>query len=275
MKAAFSTRRSLPCMLAGAVVLAGTSSMEGVAQARTQQVSGEGKQVWSATTCMAMIGDDPYGARDYALDWQHHGGGRDARHCHALALLEAGDEDTAARELDELAHQTAQKGDSMPPALRAIMEEEAAEAWLAAGVPAKAQASADFGLSVQPGNQGLQVARARSLLAQNRADLAEQELTALVTRQPGTAPEAYIMLAEAERKMGRLEQAMQHITHALGVAPENAAALLERGIIRERKGDAAGARQDWQKVLDLSPDSHEADMARQDLAVMAADPDSP
>ncbi|MFT8418406.1 MAG: tetratricopeptide repeat protein [Acetobacter sp.] len=275
MKAAFSARRSLPCMLAGAVVLAGTSSMEGVAHARTQQAAGGKKQVWSVTTCMAMIGDDPYGARDYALDWQHHGGGRDARHCHALALLEAGDEDTAARELDDLAHQPAQKGENTPPTLRATMEEEAAEAWLSAGVPAKAQASADYGLSVQPDSQMLRVARARSLLAQDRADLAEQELTALVARQPSTPPEAYVLLAEAERKMGRLDQAMLHVAHALAVAPDSAAALLERGIIRERKGDAAGAQQDWQKVLDLSPDSHEADLARQDLAVMAADPDSP
>lgn len=116
MKAVFSARRSLPCMLAGAVVLAGASSFEDVAQARTQQASGDKKQVWSVTTCMAMIGDDPYGARDYALDWLHHGGGRDARHCHALALLEAGDEDESARELDELAHQTAPKGDVPPPA---------------------------------------------------------------------------------------------------------------------------------------------------------------
>lgn len=275
MKAVFSARRSLPCVLAGAVVLAASSSMEGVASAHPQQAAGGKKQVWSVTTCMAMIGDDPYGARDYALDWQHHGGGHDARHCHALALLEAGDEDTAARELDELAHQTAQKGDSIPPSLRATMEEEAAEAWLSAGVPAKAQASADFGLSVQPYDQALLVTRARSVLAQNRADLAEQELTALVARQPNAAPEAYVLLAEAERKMGRLDLAMQHVTHALAVSPDCAAALLERGIIRERKGDAAGAQQDWQQVLDLAPDSHEADLARQDLAVMAADPDSP
>lgn len=249
--------------------------MEDVAHARTQSASGEKKQIWSVTTCMAMIGDDPYGARDYALDWQHHGGGRDARHCHALALLEAGDEDTAARELDDLAHQPTQKADTTPPSLRAIMEEEAAEAWLSAGAPAKAQASADFGLSLQPGSPALQIARARSVLAQNRADLAEQELTALVARQPGVAPEAYVLLAEAERKMGQLDQAMRHIAHALAVTPDSAAALLERGIIRERKGDAAGAQQDWQKVLDLAPDSHEADLARQDLAVMAADPDSP
>ncbi|WP_338332342.1 tetratricopeptide repeat protein [Acetobacter sp. LMG 32666] len=274
MKAVFSARRSLPCMLAGAVVLAGASSLEDVAQARTQQALGGKKQVWSVTTCMAMIGDDPYGARDYALDWQHHGGGRDARHCHALALLEAGDEDAAARELDELA-QNAPKGDVPPPALRATMEEEAAEAWLSAGVPVKAQASADYGLQAQPADQALQVARARSVLAQNRADLAEQELTTLIARQPGAMPEAYVLLAEAERKMGRLDLALQHVAHALAVAPDSAAALLERGIIRERKGDAAGAQQDWQKVLDLAPDSHEADLARQDLAVMAADPDSP
>ncbi|PAL27285.1 tetratricopeptide repeat protein [Acetobacter syzygii] len=275
MKAVFSARRSLPCVLAGAVVLAGASSMEDVAQARTQQAAGGKKQVWSVTTCMAMIGDDPYGARDYALDWQHNGGGRDARHCHALALLEAGDEDTAARELDDLAHQPPQKGEAMPPVLRATIEEEAAEAWLSAGVPAKAQTSADFGLVAQPNDQALQIARARSVLAQNRADLAEQELAALVARSPNATTEAYVLLAEAERKMGRLDLAMQHITHALTGAPENANALLERGIIRERKGDAAGAQQDWQKVLDLSPDSHEADLARQDLAVMAADPDSP
>ncbi|MFT8675199.1 MAG: tetratricopeptide repeat protein [Acetobacter sp.] len=261
-------------IMAGTALLAQASAGGAVSRGHG---GGAGKsRVWSTAACMAMVGEDPFGARDYAQDWLSGGGGRDARHCHALALLNVGEEDTAAQELDDLAHAPADShAELATPALRGMLAGEAAQAWLSAGQAGRGLASAEYGLSLTPHDPTLLISRARSLLAQNRADRAVADLSALVAQSPGVDPSAYVLLASAQRQLGQLDAALQSVSHALEKEPNNPAALLERGIIRERKADPAGARKDWQQVLDLAPDSHEGDLARQDLAVMAADPDSP
>nr|WP_298798273.1 tetratricopeptide repeat protein [uncultured Acetobacter sp.] len=233
------------------------------------------RQTWSSADCMAMVEEDPFGARDYAQDWMKHGGDREARHCRALSLLELGDEQDAAQELDDLVRNAPPSGPESSASLRAVMAEEAAEAWLSAGNPSGALNIVGYGLSIRPGDTNLQLAKARALLDQGNAGAVVPDLTSLVARGAEAPPEAFVLLASAERRLGQLDKATQHITQAIQREPENAAALLERGIIREQVGDATGAQADWQHVLDLSPDSHEADLARQDLAVLAADPDSP
>ncbi|MCG4252393.1 tetratricopeptide repeat protein [Acetobacter senegalensis] len=221
-----------------------------------------------------MVGEDPFGARDYAQDWLHHGGDRSARHCHALALIELGDEQTAAQELDDLVTKEPFSGPDSSASVRAIMAVEAVDAWLAAGMPQNAVRVADYALAIRPGDEALSVAKARALLELNNPQAVVAELGALVAHTPIAGAEAYVLLASAERRCGQLDKAQEHVARALARAPENPAALLEEGIIREQVGDAVGARTDWQRVLDLAPDGHEADLARQDLAVLAADPDA-
>ncbi|MFS8366983.1 hypothetical protein ACJRO0_05755 [Acetobacter oryzifermentans] len=270
------TRRHLPCVVAGTALLVSAPVTAATARGHAADTSGPvSGQKWSVEACMAMVGDDPFGARDYALDWERHGnGGQEAKHCHALALLEAGDEESAAAELDELAHQPIEHAERAPSSFRAGLEEDAADAWLSAGQPEKALRSVDYGLAFEDDTR-LHLLRARALLAQDQADVVVKELSALVAKKPDIGAEGYVLLASAERRVGQLDAAAMHVAHALEIEPENPAALLERGIVRERKGDATGAQADWQRVLDLAPDSHEADLARQDLAVMAADPDTP
>ncbi|GFE92955.1 MULTISPECIES: hypothetical protein [Acetobacter] len=256
----------LGLLLAGGPARAATPAAHGAKDAR---------QTWALAECMSMVEEDPFGARDYAQDWLKHGGDREARHCHALALLELGDELDAAQELDDLVRKAPASGPESSASLRAVMAEEAAEAWLSAGNIPGALNIVDFGLSVRPGDVSLRLAKARALLEQGNAGAVVADLTSLVARGAEAPPEAFVLLASAERRLGQLDKATQHITLALQRMPENAAALLERGIIREQVGDATGAQADWQHVLDVAPDSHEADRARQDLAVLAADPDSP
>ena len=268
---------SLPVrgVLAGTALLVWASS--GVAVSRHGAARPDAKATnWSVDACMTMLGDDPFGARDYAQAWQHHGGGRDAKHCQALAQLRTGQEETAAQMLDDLARLSAQdsKGGSVTPHARAAIAAEAAGAWLAIGQPVKAEDSATYGLGLAPGDQALLVVQARALLAQDKVGQAVQSLTALVRAQANAAPQVFVLLASAERRAGQMDSALQHVQHAIEADPQDPAALLERGIIRERRGDPAGARKDWLQVLDLAPDSHEADLARQDLDIMAADPDS-
>lgn len=231
--------------------------------------------VWSAQACSSMVGEDPFGARDYAQDWMKHDGGRAAQHCLAMAQVELGDEQTAAQELDDLARKEPFTGPLSSASQRVVIAVEAAQAWLAASLPTNAVSIAEYGLSVRPNDEGLTLVKARAELALNDPDSVIKDVGALVASSPNVGVDAYVLLASAERRRGQLQQASVHVAKALDRAPENPEALLERGIIRGQRGDSAGARDDWQRVLDLAPDTHAADMARQDLAVQAADPDVP
>ena len=82
-----------------------------------------------------------------------------------------------------------------------------------------------------------------------------------------------MLRATAYRSLGRFPEAEADIDEALAEAPDDPAALLERGILRQRSGDLAGARDDWQRAMDLSPDSGTADAAEQNIALLDAGPD--
>lgn len=233
----------------------------------------EGK--WSSTQCVAMTGDDPFGARDYAQDWMKHNGGRDARRCLALAQMATGDETSAAKTLDDLARNSPPTGSDTSDVSRAAIASEAAQAWLAASQPANAMASAEYGLSLNASDVELQLLRARAQIVLGHFNDVMRDLGALIIHQPDSGAEVYTLLASAERREGQLRQAQVHIARAIAIDPEDSAVLLERGIIRGQSGDFSGARSDWQQVIDLAPDTHDADLARQDLAVQAADPDIP
>lgn len=230
---------------------------------------------WSVPACMKMVGEDPSGALDYAQDALHAGVGWQARHCRALAQLETGDEESAATDLESLARLPAGRADGPTALDQAMLAREAADAWLALGQAARAQNCAEYGLTRQKQDQGLVIVLARALLAQNQIAHARDVLAGFFVDAPQPTSQGYVLLATAERRMGQIGPALEHVSKALALDPLNPEALLEHGIISEQQGHAAKARQDWQQVLELAPDSHEADLARQDLAVMAADPDAP
>ena len=75
-----------------------------------------------------------------------------------------------------------------------------------------------------------------------------------------------------QRRLERLNPAEDSITTALRLAPRNVEALLERGILRQLRGEAEAARRDWERVMELAPDSAAADLAAQNLALMEAGP---
>ena len=65
---------------------------------------------------------------------------------------------------------------------------------------------------------------------------------------------------------------MADVDRAIAMDADNAEALLERGIERQRLGDALGARADWQRARGLDPNSTTADLAEQNLALLEAGP---
>lgn len=57
---------------------------------------------------------------------------------------------------------------------------------------------------------------------------------------------------------------------ALTLVPDDPDALREREILRQRMGDSAGARADWERARGVDPNSTTADLAEQDLSLLEA-----
>lgn len=274
------------CMLL-AVVICGRAWAQAApaAPAPSEPVAASTGGEWSFRRCTATLSDDPDGARDYAEDWQSHGGGLEAEQCDAMAQMELGDVATAATMLDHLAHVTdwsspRQAGTQAPAdtalalSRRAGLAEQAARAWQADDSPRQALDSAAYGLTLRPDDAALKLVYARVAVELGQPARAVETLTPL----PGSQmerDEALVARAAAWRQMGRIDKGMADINAALKDMPDNGAALLERGILYQRQGLMEAARADWQDVVAVAPDSDEADLARQDLSLLETDPEAP
>jgi tetratricopeptide (TPR) repeat protein len=73
-------------------------------------------------------------------------------------------------------------------------------------------------------------------------------------------------LATALYAVGRIDEALTQVDHALSVDPKSLKTLLNRGLfLAFGKQDLEGAAQSWERVVALAPDSEEAQRARQGL----------
>ena len=214
--------------------------------------------------CLAMLENDPRGAAGFAEGWTD--GAEGAAHCRALAEVALGDVEIGAGDLQRIA------ATSLAPApARAAVYEQAAQAWLMAGNAAEALGASTSALALAPDNEDLLVDRAVAAAALNRFEDARSDLTHALEIDPARV-EALVLRATAWRHLGHLDLAQDDVDRALALDPENAEALLERGILRQRHDDAAGARGDWQRAIELAPNSATADLAEQNLALLAAGP---
>ncbi|MBM3566391.1 MAG: tetratricopeptide repeat protein, partial [Alphaproteobacteria bacterium] len=98
------------------------------------------------SACMSKARDNPQAAFDDALAWTGLGGGHAARHCMAAALMGLGQHPEAARRFEELA-QEARK-----PDMRAELLAQAAQAWLLAKNPERADDVLTAALKMAPNN---------------------------------------------------------------------------------------------------------------------------
>lgn len=216
--------------------------------------------------CLQMVEEDPHGARSLSDSWAMEGGGEGAAHCAALAMLSLGEAERAAEALERIAARS-QAG----IAARAAVFGQAGEAWIAAGRPQRAHAALTLALALTPADPELLTERAMASLALDHPAEALMDADRVVIAEP-TLVEAWIVRASALRRLDRLAQAAESVVQALRLDGDNVEALLERGIIRQAQGDAAGARSDWERVVELSPDGAAADLAAQNMALIEAGP---
>ena len=216
--------------------------------------------------CLAMLPDDPRGAASFAAGWTD--GGEGAAHCQAMAEVALGNVETGAGHLETLA-----AASHAPPAARATVYGQSAQAWLMAGNAAQAFDAGTAALALAPDDTDLLVDHAVAAGALNRFDDALSDLTRALDRDPRRA-EALVLRAAAWRHLGLLDLAQDDIDRAMAIDPENAEALLERGILRQRRNDWLGARDDWERAIELAPDSGTADLAEQNISLLDAGPAS-
>jgi tetratricopeptide (TPR) repeat protein len=216
--------------------------------------------------CLALLSGDPGGARALAEAWQARGGGDGAAHCLGLSRIAGGKPEAGAAILDTLA-----SASQASAAVRATLYSQAAQAWMMAGQPRRAEQDLTQALALAPGAPDLLVDRAAAAIALKSYGEAVTDLSAALSDDPRRV-DALVMRATALRQLGRLDAARDDIGRALHEAPDSPEALLERGILRQRARDPAGARADWNRVLALAPDGATADLAEQNLALLDAGP---
>jgi tetratricopeptide (TPR) repeat protein len=217
--------------------------------------------------CLALLPTDPTGAQFLAQSWATAGGGDEAEHCLAQARVALGDAAEGAAMLEGVADRFTAGG-----AAQAAVYDQATEAWLMAGEPARAFATSSRAVALAPDTPDLRVDRAMAAEALDRWQDAAEDLTQALDGDP-RRPDALVLRASAWRHLGQLQEAEKDIDAALALDPEDSEALLERGILRQHRNDAEGARADWERVIALAPDSPAADLAQQNLALLEAGPE--
>ena len=213
--------------------------------------------------CMSLARRDPKSAHESALAWRKKGGGDAALHCVAVALLGLGHYGQAGQMMEELAVRT----ESKRVALKAGLLGQAANAWLISGQPRRAERLLTDALALNPRNVEIMLDRsiARTALANYWAAL--DDLNEALDQNPDR-PDALTFRASAWRRVDALDLAEMDIAAALKHRPDNPDSLLERGLIRKARGNWAGARVDWLRILEISIEGPLTEAARHNLETM-------
>jgi tetratricopeptide (TPR) repeat protein len=154
--------------------------------------------------------------------------------------------------------------------LRARMGAMAANAVLALGEPRRALLLLDAALvDARASSAGdmtafILIDRARALVDIGELELAEGSLAEARNLRPDDG-EARLLSATLLRRLGRLDEAQVQIEEAARIDPLNPQVGLEAGVIAilDRRDDAA--RESWQSVIAIAPESGEAEIAREYL----------
>jgi tetratricopeptide (TPR) repeat protein len=152
----------------------------------------------------------------------------------------------------------------MPASVRAVIFEDAAGQWLAAGRPDLAAQAIDRADRIaEPAARRL-LLRSRAAAAEADWPAAKAALDRAVAADPQD-PLAHALLAAALRRLGDPEAAAAEADTALRLAPDLPEALFEAGAAAAEAGDAASARRFWLRLIAVDPDAGLADAARAGL----------
>ncbi len=220
-------------------------------------------------SCMTQAKRDPGQAFESALAWRDMGGGDAANHCLAVALMGLKQYAEAAKRFEALAQNTRKEAP-----FKAKLLAQAAQALLMDGQTGRADAALTSALKLKPNDVDLLIDRGFVRASLRRYREAVADFDRAIALIPGRA-DAFVFRAGAYRYLGEPEKALADANQALVINPDHPDGLLERGIILRLKGDKAGARKDWLKVLSDYPGSAAARVAGANLEQMDVKEDSP
>ncbi|MET1026881.1 MAG: hypothetical protein ABWY00_06915 [Dongiaceae bacterium] len=213
--------------------------------------------------CLLLAKRAPDQAVESAVAWEKQGGGDPARHCKALGLIYMGQNEDGALELERIAETMPQEKAKIAASLFA----QAAQAWIRADKPQMALHDQNEGLKLQPKDVDLLIDRAMTYGNASMYFESLEDLNAAADLDKDR-PEIYTFRAAAYRHLQNPSMAMDNVEQALKLQDDFAPALLERGKLKQQKGDQDGARQDWLKVVRLVPNTPVADEAQRGLEQM-------
>jgi tetratricopeptide (TPR) repeat protein len=216
--------------------------------------------------CLGMLTTDPATAANFAEAWEAIGGGDPATQCLGLAEVALGEPEQGAKILEKLA--ATSKGSLLS---RATIYAQAAQSWMVADDAEHAYDDDTRALALVPRNADTLLDRALAALLLDRNQSAIDDTTAALDIDP-RRPDAYVLRGTSWRRVERWELARDDIDRALALDADVPDALLERGVIRQHARDLRGARADWQKVMNLAPNSAISDLAQQNLDLLEAGP---
>jgi regulator of sirC expression with transglutaminase-like and TPR domain len=213
--------------------------------------------------CVNAIAKKPDDAFEMALAWRDHGGGVQAEHCAALALINLDEPGEAASRLNALA----QRQNAGTAAERSALLGQAGNAWLLANQPENAEAAFSAALRLSAQDAEMWVDRARARAARQDWANAEADLNTAIGLNKGKA-DFFVLRASARHAQGNMDGYKSDIDSALAIDPTYPDALVERGALKVQSGDAAGARADWLQVLLRAPDSPAAESVRRQIETL-------
>lgn len=220
--------------------------------------------------CLALAHVKPQQAYGEAVAWRDTGGGFPARHCEAVALIEMKKYPEAAEKLEDMAAAMMRAN----PRLRGEVLDQAGQAWILAGKPAKATRDFDAALTFRPNDPGILIDCAEAYGLQKKFFKAIDDLNRVLNKHPHRVA-ALIYRASAYRQLGKLGLALNDVKRALKIDPNAVTGLLERGNIRRLQGNIVGAKTDWRRVEVLAPNTPAAQAAKYNIAHLASTTDAP
>ncbi|MBX2854951.1 MAG: hypothetical protein KTR21_08180 [Rhodobacteraceae bacterium] len=217
-------------------------------------------QTQDYTSCLDQAIKAPAKTREAAKRWGALGGGDQARHCAAIALIHLGSERLAAEELTRLGSDPGGLG--VEDRFGALML--AGDLWLRNDRPKLAHASFQRADVLVPNSLVADVGLARVAADQQNWPAAISHLNKVITEAP-TNPEALTLRAAALRRSGDPKAALRDAVSAVQFAPGAALAWFERGAAEMALGARDSAELSWLRAAELDPEGVPGDMARVNL----------
>ncbi len=208
-------------------------------------------QAITYNSCVDLTQTDPDAGYDMALEWAETDVTGGASHCAGLALVGLRLFDAAAERFTRAAIE----GQKLGEVERALLHQQAGDAWLMANRGTAAAESFTQALIYIPEEPELLFGRARGYELEKQSALALQDVNLAIANNP-TFAAAYLLRGRLYRQSKQLDAAAADIDAALANGVDQVAARLERGLIRYEQGNEAGALEDWRFILseDRRPD---------------------